>query len=253
MIAMRACDPPSPDDVGRSIRPWAGPTDPAYGRFDTRAPARGYLTGGSFVGVPWSSGRCDGAPSRFAPGYGCGAAARRSGGQASFASTTSASTATTPPGDAMTGLRSISRIDGSPTRRSPTAATRAASAPRVDRLGASRAAQQHGAAQALEPAFDLGDRDGRQHDGDVVEHLGQDAAQPDEHGRAEHRVAPAADDQLDPGRGHGLDEQPADRDPRPSGGGAQVGDRRLDRRLVRQRRAPRRRRRSCARATARRA
>ena len=48
-------------------------------------------------------------------------------------------------------------------------------------------------------------------DRDVVEDLGQDAAQPDEHGRPELRVAAEPEDELDARRRHRLDEQAADR------------------------------------------
>ena len=51
---------------------------------------------------------------------------------------------------------------------------------------------------------------GSEPDGDVVEDLGQDAAEPDQHGRPELRVAAQAEDELDAGRRHRLDEQAAD-------------------------------------------
>ena len=52
-------------------------------------------------------------------------------------------------------------------------------------------------------------------DGDVGQRLGDRAAEPDQHDRSEHRVAAGADDEVDAGRRHRLDEHPARRRSRP--------------------------------------
>ena len=76
-------------------------------------------------------------------------------------------------------------------------------------------------------------------DRDVVEDLGQDAAQPDQHGRPELRVAAQAEDQLDARRRHRLDEQAADASGRGAGRSRAASGRRRRPRRRRAARAPR--------------
>jgi hypothetical protein len=49
----------------------------------------------------------------------------------------------------------------------------------------------------------------RKPDGDIVEHLGENTAEPDHDERTERLVASRSDDQLDAGFGHRLDEEAA--------------------------------------------
>ena len=156
-------------------------------------------------------------------------------------------------GPAITGLQSISTIDGSATSRSPIATTTSASG-RIATPGAPRTPRSSAAPRSVvEPRQDLVHGDRGEQDGDVVEHLREDPAEADEHRRAEHRVPPAARDDLDAGRRHRLDEEAADGDPMPLGGGAAAP--RPRRGSLPRPRAPgaRRRPRSCGRGRARRA
>ena len=89
--------------------------------------------------------------------------------------------------------------------------------------------------------------------GDVVEDLGQDPAQPDQHGRPELRVAAQPDDQLDARRRHRLDEQAADRQAVSPPGLEQRQGGAVDRVVALQPERDARRPRSCGRARRRRA
>ncbi len=75
---------------------------------------------------------------------------------------------------------------------------------------------------------------GGQDDRDVVEHLGQDPAQPDQHHGAEHRVPAAADDQLHAGRRHRLHQVAAETGTGAGGGIGELGDAGPQGSLVRQ-------------------
>ena len=67
----------------------------------------------------------------------------------------------------------------------------------VDRRTAAHAAQEPGAAQVVEHRVGGRGVDRREPDRDVVEDLGQDAAEADEDGRPELRVAAQPEDELD--------------------------------------------------------
>ena len=105
-----------------------------------------------------------------------------------------------------------------PERRpaSPRSAARSAAGPAADAVEDARAAQ------VVEHRHRDPRRDRRQADRDVVEHLGEDPAEPDQDDRAELRVAPEADDQLDPGLRHRLHEEPADVEAAPAAAVEQV-------------------------------
>ena len=116
-----------------------------------------------------------------------------------------------PPIDAMTGLRSTSRMSGpihpEPAERHEHRRERRPVDGRVGR-GRRRGAARRAARRASHSAPRGVDR--REPDRDIVEELGQHATEADEHGRAELRVAAQADDQLDARGGHRLDQQAAD-------------------------------------------
>src|SRR4051794_14339144 len=83
----------------------------------------------------------------------------------------------------------------------------------IHRGSPAHASQQLGAAQAVEHRLGRRGIDWGQPDRDVIEDLGEDAAETDEHRRTELRVAAESEDQLHAGCCHGLDEQPPDREP----------------------------------------
>ena len=83
----------------------------------------------------------------------------------------------------------------------------------IDRRPAADAEQQARSAQLVEHGFGRCRVERGQPDGHVVEDLGQDPAEPDEHGRPELRIAAQAEDELDARRRHRLDQQPADGEP----------------------------------------
>ena len=171
------------------------------------------------------------------------------GRPASPSSTTSASTASAPSADAMTGLQSISRMSSRSPRGRPTRHDQLGDG-RRDRPRAGRGPRRAGERRAghrASPGRRRG-RSGREADRDVVEDLGQDAAEPDDDGRPERRVAAQADDQLDPGVGHRLHEEAADREAVASRRREQSRGRAADRRVADAARGRRRRGRSCGRA-----
>ena len=79
------------------------------------------------------------------------------------------------------------------------------------------------AAQLVEHGEGVVGRDRREADRDVVEHLGQDAAEPDHDDRPERGVPAHPDDQLEPRIGHRLDQQPASVDAVPPRRREQLG------------------------------
>ena len=108
-----------------------------------------------------------------------------------------ASRPTAPAGLTSSGLISISAISGcaAATRESAAAASAAA---RTSTGARPRApVSTPGAAEGEQELLELVGARRREREADVVEQLGVDAAEPDEDERAEARVAPAADDQLD--------------------------------------------------------
>ena len=168
--------------------------------------------------------------------------------------TTSASTAIAPPAVAMTGLRSTSRMSGRSSPSWPSATSIATTAARSTggRPRTPRRRRAPRRSSSIASAVCRVER--REPDRDVVEDLGQDPAETDQHGRPELRVAAQAEDQLEARRGHRLDQQPADREavaPARSRAAGQRPRRRRHRR--RAARARPRRARSCGRARRRRA
>ena len=74
--------------------------------------------------------------------------------------------------------------------------------------------QQAGALELVELGHDAVARKVRRHQPHVVERLGPDAAEPDQHDRSPVGIAPRADDQLDAGRRHRLDQHAVEREAR---------------------------------------
>ncbi len=74
----------------------------------------------------------------------------------------------------------------------PRATTSSATAVDVDRRATTRAAQDGGTSEVVDHRPGVGGADRREADRDVVEHLGQDASQPDDDERPDvrHRGAP---------------------------------------------------------------
>ena len=96
----------------------------------------------------------------------------------------------------MTGLGSTSTIAGSSIRIAE-ADDRVDDRRPVDARAAADPGQDRGPAQPVQHRRGVVLVDRRETDRDVVEHLGEEPAEPDHDERPEGRVAPAAEDQLD--------------------------------------------------------
>ena len=107
------------------------------------------------------------------------------------------------------GLISTSARWGWASSRSPRATTTAPSAARSSTGPPRQPSSRARPASSSGIVGGLAGVQRREPHGDVGERLGDGAAEPDQHDRPEHRVAAGADDQVDPGRGHRLDEEPA--------------------------------------------
>ena len=158
-----------------------------------------------------------------------------------------------PPADAMTGLRSTSRMSGRSIAEAAERHQHGHDGRPIDGRPAADPAQQARAAEVVEHGAGRCGVQRSEPDRDVVEDLGQDAAQPDEHGRPELRVAAQAEDELDARRRHRLDEQAADRQAVASARSRAASGRRRRPRRRPAARAPPRRPRSCGPARRRRA
>ena len=163
------------------------------------------------------------------------------------ARTTRASTARAPLDEAITGFRSTSSRSGRRQPRSARATIRSTTAVRSMAGRPRTPSRIRLPAQPLEHRPGSRPREWCELDRHVVEDLGEDAAQADDHERAELGVAPEADDQLDPGRQARLDEQAAQSDVGcPANGQERVGRRRHGSAIGQAERSPRRSR-SCGR------
>ena len=129
----------------------------------------------------------------------------------------------TPAGVAMTGFRSTSSRSGraAPSRPSETSIARDRRA--VGPGPAADPVEDPPAAEVVEHRHRDPRRDRRQPHGHVVEHLGEDPAEADQHDRPELGVAAEADDQLDPRRRPWAPR--AGRGRRSRGGGRRRGSR----------------------------